>query len=95
MLKHKIIILLISKMSNMTTTALKTNIKKQINDLNDETILLSIHTILKEVLHKDISESSLTKEQKAELDETLSEHKAGKLKYYTIEQAKKNYLQNW
>ncbi len=37
----------------------------------------------------DVGEQSLlTKGQKAELDKTLSEHKAGKLKYYSIEQAR-------
>ena len=72
----------------MTTAALKTHIKKQINNLEDETILLSIHTLLKGVLHQD-TESALSKAQKAELDSTLIEHKSGKLKYYTLEQAKK------
>jgi Putative addiction module component len=72
----------------MTTTALKTNIKKQINSVKNETILRSIHAMLKEVLQDDAGESLLTKEQKKELDRTLAEHKSGKLKYYTVEQAK-------
>jgi hypothetical protein len=72
----------------MTTTALKTNIKKQINSVQNETILRSIHAMLKEVLQDDSDVSLLTKEQKNELDKTLAEHKSGKLKYYTVEQAK-------
>lgn len=40
---------------------------------------------IKEVKHKS---STLTKEQKSELDLTLAEHKSGKLKYYTVDQAK-------
>jgi hypothetical protein len=72
----------------MTTTTLKTSIKKQINHVENETNLRSIYAMLKEVLEHYDDGSLLTKEQKTELDKTLSEHKAGKLKYYTIEQAK-------
>jgi hypothetical protein len=73
----------------MTVTALKTNIKKQINSVQDEIILRSIHAMLKEVLHDtEEEESLLTKEQKNELNKTLAQHKSGKLKYYTVEQAK-------
>ena len=73
----------------MTATALKTNIKKQINSVQNETILRSIYAMLKEVLHDtDEEESLLINEQKIELNKTLAEHKSGKLKYYTVEQAK-------
>ena len=72
----------------MTATALKTSIKKQLNDIESETILRSIHAILKEVLHSNEDDSMLSKAQKVELDKTLHEHKTGKLKYYTIEQAR-------
>ncbi|MDX2174157.1 MAG: hypothetical protein SFY56_13725 [Bacteroidota bacterium] len=71
----------------MTATALKTHIKKQINSVEDETILRSIHAMLKEVLQPS-TKSMLTPQQLTELDKTLAEHKAGRLKYYTIEQAK-------
>lgn len=50
-------------------------------------LLAVAETLVKE--HKEESESLLTKAQKAELDITLAEHKSGKLKYYTGEQAKK------
>jgi len=73
----------------MTTSTLKSNIKKQINNLDDLSILNSIHTLLKEVLHHSGTESQLSKGQKIALNRTLAEHKAGKLKYYTLEQAKK------
>jgi len=73
----------------MTTTTLKTSIKKQINHVENETILRSIYAMLKEVLEQDDESSLLTKEQKNELDKTLSGHKTGKLKYYTIDQAKR------
>lgn len=36
----------------------------------------------------DNNHSLMSKAQKDELDKTLAEHKAGKLKYYTLEQAK-------
>lgn len=44
--------------------------------------------MLKIYKHEDDSKSLLTKEQKTELDKTLKEHKSGKLKYYTVDQAK-------
>jgi len=44
---------------------------------------------LKSHKEEDRAESMLTKAQKAELDKTLLEHKAGKLKYYTLESAKR------
>ncbi len=73
----------------MTATVLKTNIKKQINSVQDEVILRSIYAMLKEVLNDtDVKESLLTNEQKTELNKTLAEHKSGKLKYYTVQQAK-------
>lgn len=73
----------------MTASTLKNNIKKQINDVENETILRSIYAMLKEVLQNEDDGSLLTKEQKSELDKTLNEHKSGKLKYYTLEQTKK------
>lgn len=72
----------------MTTTTLKTHIKKQINSVENETILRSIYAMLKEVLQTEEEKSLLTKAQKTELTKTLSEHKSGKLKYFTIEQSK-------
>jgi hypothetical protein len=71
----------------MSVATLRTNIKKQINHLDNEVVLRSINAMLHEVLQND-NESLLTKSQKVELDKTLAEHKAGKLKYYTIEQSK-------
>ncbi len=46
----------------MTATALKTNIKKQIMHIENETILRSIHAMLKELLNDKGSDSLLTKE---------------------------------
>jgi Na+-translocating ferredoxin:NAD+ oxidoreductase RnfG subunit len=72
----------------MTSALLKTTIKKQINEVQNETILRSIHALLKEALKDNDNTSLLTKAQKSELDKTLAEHKAGKIKYYTLIQAK-------
>lgn len=72
----------------MTSSVLKTTIKKQINEVQNETILRSIHALLKEALKDNDNVSILTKAQKNELDNTLADHKAGKLKYYTLNQAK-------
>lgn len=73
----------------MTSTALRSTIKKQLNSIENDTILRSIHAMLNEVLQDNSNSSVLTSQQKLELDKTLLDHKAGKLKYYTIEQAKK------
>lgn len=72
----------------MAVTTLKKTIKKQLNNVENETILRSIYAMLKEVLQSEDDASMLTTEQKHELDKTLAEHKSGKLKYYTVEQAK-------
>ena len=63
----------------------------QILNTTEKKLLLAVaETLIKE--HGEESESRLTKAQKAELDITLADHKAGKLKYYTVEQYKKNSL---
>ena len=71
------------------TKAIDTKIINYLGALNlDEKkmILTVVENFAKE--REEESESRLTKAQKAELDITLAEHKAGKLKYYTLEQAK-------
>lgn len=73
----------------MKTTLIKTSIKKKLDTVENETILRSIDAMLEEILNSENNDSLMTKEQKYELDKTLADHKAGKLKYYTIEQAKK------
>lgn len=73
----------------MKTTLIKTSIKKKLDTVENETILRSIDAMLEEILNSESNDSLMSKEQKHELDKTLAEHKAGKLKYYTIEQAKK------
>jgi putative addiction module component (TIGR02574 family) len=49
------------------------------------------------IVETDIEESQdgeeLSKEQKKELDRRLANHKAGKLKYYTIDEVRKGVLQ--
>lgn len=52
----------------MTSTVLKTTIKKQINEVQNEAILRSIHGLLKEALKDNDNGSLLTKAQKSELD---------------------------
>ncbi|MGP8216031.1 MAG: hypothetical protein ACLQQ4_10740 [Bacteroidia bacterium] len=72
----------------MTTIALRKKIYQYINDADDN-VLNVIYGMLKLYKEEDGMESMLTKEQKAELDKTLLEHKAGKLKYYTLDAAKR------
>jgi hypothetical protein len=54
----------------MTSALLKTTIKKQINEVQNETILRSIHALLKEALKDNDNTSLLTKAQKSELDKS-------------------------
>jgi hypothetical protein len=75
------------KATIMTTTTLRKKVHQYIDDIDND-LLEAVYNILKIYKHDDGEQSRLTKEQKSSLDKTLSEHKAGKLKYYTIEQAK-------
>ena len=72
----------------MTKATLKKEIHQAIDSIEDNEILKVVHVILKRSAEED-SDSMLTDVQKAELDKTLADHKAGKLKYYTLEQSKK------
>ena len=71
----------------MTTTTLRKKVHQYIDDIDND-LLEAVYNILKIYKHDVGEQSLLTKGQKAELDKTLSEHKAGKLKYYSIEQAR-------
>ena len=70
----------------MTTTTLRKKVHQYVDDIDND-LLEAVYNILKIYKHDVGEQSLLTKGQKAELDKTLSEHKAGKLKYYSIEQA--------
>jgi hypothetical protein len=49
-----------------------------------------IVNLVKNILNVDATEKSiLSRQNKKALDKTLADHKAGKLKYYTVQQAKK------
>ncbi len=77
------------KIITMTNITLRKKVHQYV-DTTDEKILKAVYTILEEhARSKEDKDSLLTKEQKAELDKTLADHKAGKLKYYTAEQARK------
>ena len=68
----------------MTTTAIRKKVHQYI-DHAEENVLEVVYKMLK-LYSQD--ESMLTNAQKHELDKTLSEHKAGKLKYYSVSQAR-------
>ncbi|MBI4931540.1 MAG: addiction module protein [Bacteroidetes bacterium] len=67
----------------MTTTAIRKKVHQYIDEA-EENVLEVVYKVLK--LHSG-EESILSDAQKQELDKTLAEHKAGKLKYYSLEQA--------
>jgi hypothetical protein len=75
----------------MTTLALRKKVH-QIVDVDDTDVLEVVYKILQLRKEDNAAESLLTKEQKAELDKTLAEHKGGKLKYYTLGEAKYNFV---
>jgi hypothetical protein len=70
----------------MTNSTIRKKVHQYI-DAIDNNLLEVVYNMLKIYKHED-DQSFLTKEQKTELDKTLKEHKSGKLKYYTIDQAK-------
>jgi hypothetical protein len=73
----------------MTTVAMRKIVHQYLDDA-DDTALTVIYKMLKSYKKgQESPESMLTKGQKAELDKTLRDHKAGKLKYHTLNAAKK------
>jgi Spy/CpxP family protein refolding chaperone len=67
----------------MTTTAIRKKVHQYVDEA-EEDVLEVVYKMLK--LYT-ADESVLTPKQKRELDKTLSDHKAGKLKYYSVKQA--------
>jgi predicted GIY-YIG superfamily endonuclease len=77
----------------MKTATLKKEIYQAIEITKHNEILEAVHTILmRTAIIKDEEISDLTKEQKKDLDKRLAAHKAGKLKYYTIDEVRKAVL---
>ena len=72
----------------MTTTAIRKKVHQYVDDI-DDSVLDVVYRMLKLYNEEEADGSLMTKEQKAELDKTLAEHKSGKLKYYTLSEAKK------
>ena len=77
------------KTITMTSIALRKKVHHYV-DTTDDKILKAVYTILEEYARsKEEPDTLLTKEQREELDKTLADHKAGKLKYYTADQTRK------
>ena len=72
----------------MTTTALKKEIYNAIDNTKDNEILEAVYTILKRTVIED-EPIDLSASQKKELDKRLTDHKSGRLKYFTIDEVKK------
>jgi hypothetical protein len=70
----------------MTTTAIRKKVHQYVDDI-DTNLLEAVYNILKLYNDKD-DNSMLSKQQKVMLSKSLDEHKNGKLKYYTVQQAK-------
>jgi putative addiction module component (TIGR02574 family) len=76
----------------MKTSILKKEIHQAIDDTKDNEILSAVYTILKKASSTEEELVPLTSAQKKDLDKRLADHKAGKLKYYTIEQVRSSVL---
>lgn len=73
----------------MTTVAMRKIVHQYLDNVDDAALTV-IYKMLKSYKKgEENPESLLTKGQKAELDKTLRNHKSGKLKYYTLDAAKK------
>ena len=76
----------------MKTSILKKEIHQAIDDTKDNEILSAVYTILKKASSTEEELAPLNSAQKKDLDKRLADHKAGKLKYYTIEQVRSSVL---
>ena len=73
----------------MKTAPLKKEIYHAIDNTKDTEILEAVYTILRRTMVEEEEPTELTATQKKELDKRLADHKAGKLKYYTIDEVRK------
>ena len=76
----------------MTTTLLKQEITKVINDINDKNFLEAVYTIVSN--KADETAFELTPEMKNELDERKERHQKGISKSYSWQNVKKAALKN-
>jgi len=77
----------------MKTSVLKKEIHQAIDDTKDNEILEAVYTILRKASREEVEElEELSAAKKKELDKRLADHKAGKLKYYTIDEVRKSVL---
>lgn len=74
----------------MKTSTLKKEIYHAIDNTKDNEILEAVYTILKRTIVEEEEATELTAAQKKDLDKRLADHKAGKLKYYTIDEVRKS-----
>ncbi len=78
----------------MKTADLKKEIYHAIDNTKDNEILEAVYTILKRTISGEEEATELTALQKKELDKRLANHKAGKVKYYTIDEVRKTVLKS-
>ena len=74
----------------MTKSALKKELHRRIDALNDERLLEAIYTILDQ--QPVLNRYKLSNEQLEELDKRIDAHEAGKETYYTTAQMKRKVL---
>jgi hypothetical protein len=80
------------KLNPMTTTTLKKQLHKAIDDMPDTGFLKAVHALFKEYSLSYDNNYQLSPAEKEELDEQKKLHKAGKTKSYTESQVRKMAL---
>lgn len=75
----------------MSPIALKKQLHKAIDEIIDNSILEAVYTLLNNTINDEVE---LSARQKKELNKRLSEHKQGKLKYYSLSEVKSAALKN-
>jgi hypothetical protein len=74
----------------MTTKALKKELHQEIDKMPDDGFLQIVHAMFKQYAISYESAYELSDRQKAELDEQKKLHRAGKTKFYSLAEVRKN-----
>jgi hypothetical protein len=76
----------------MTTAALKKEIKKAIENIEDSRVLEAVYVLLNKNTQND--QYQLSDEDIAMIEEREAEYKSGKAKLYTVAEVRKKILKN-
>ena len=74
----------------MTTTIIKKELHKAIDNMGDSSFLKAVYAMFKEYTIRYDGEYRLSSSEKSELDEQKKMHKAGKTKSYSLTDVRKS-----